>query len=99
MGVLSLFIGIVRLFLSHTFFICEFEKNANSALDENKYVTLFFHVKLVWRLSEFAFLCVYFGRRTFLFYFIFLIFQGGHYEKNPVGAMFDFGDLLHDCLW
>ena len=25
-------------------------------------------LKLVWRLSEFAFLCVYFGRRTFLFY-------------------------------
>ena len=25
-------------------------------------------LKLVWRLSEFVFLCVYFGRRTFLFY-------------------------------
>ena len=79
MGVLSLFIGIVRLFLSHTFFICEFEKNANSALDENKYVTLFFHVKLVWRLSEFAFLCVYFGRRTF--YFIFIL--GGKENEKP----------------
>ena len=25
-------------------------------------------LKLVWRLSEFAFLCVYFGRRTFCIY-------------------------------
>ena len=35
-------------------------------------------LKLVWRLSEFAFLCVYFGGRTFLFcggnmYWIFLL--------------------------
>ena len=26
-----------------------------------------FHVKLVWRLLEFAFLCAYFGRRIFDF--------------------------------
>ena len=33
----------------------------------------FFHVKLVWRLSGFAFWCAYFGRRTFYF----ILFLGG----------------------
>ena len=42
----------------------EFDKNANSI-----YVSAVtpFHVKLVWRLSEFAFLCADFGWRIFIF--------------------------------
>ena len=32
-----------------------------------------FHVRLVWRLSEFAFLCGCFGSRTFLFYYFYIL--------------------------
>ena len=48
-------------------------------------VTLLFHVKLVWRLSEFAFLCGYFGSRTF--YFIF-IFREGIIVSKKEGSIF-----------
>ena len=64
MGVLSLFIGIVRLFFNYTILTSEFDKMQIPLSVKIVCYTLF-HVKLVWRLSEFAFLCVCFGRRIF----------------------------------
>ena len=52
--------------ISYTFLCDEFDK-MQIPLDTQKMFSFSCHIKLVWRLSEFAFLCGYFGSRTFCF--------------------------------
>ena len=55
---------------AHTVITCEFDKMQIPLCGDISMLHSF-HVKLVWRLLEFAFLCAYFGGRTFIFILIF----------------------------
>jgi hypothetical protein len=75
--------------------IVEFDKMQIPLTMDGSVQTRSFSRKLVWRLLEFAFLCAYFGGRTFYF--------GGYRMKIPYTDYCDISSFLEDvakcCLW